>query len=189
MLTTTTGQRQQRPHDYFPEPSIVQIRGNAEFGARDWFMAMDAHRFHVYVVVALDPNVWLRIDWDDNSTLTFKPLEPNAFAYNQRFHVGTRRFSHASIKRQLTGYMQEYKLFRFNCRTVSFAVLCAAGFNPDLVFRLFEQQDVLCGLVEDECPTWSSFVAYLKWQIAHDRAAIEDRHYTGTVDAGACVLF
>lgn len=173
-------------HNYFPESSVVQIRGDAEFGARDWYMAMDAHKFHVYVVVALDPNIWIRIDWDDNSTLTFKPLEPRAYAYEPRVHIGTRRFSRAAIEKRMTGYLHQYQLVRFNCRTVSFAVLCVAGFDPDLVFTHFERHEVLCGLVSEECVTWDTLMAYLRWQIAKDREKAVNGHVT---TGSGCALF
>jgi hypothetical protein len=118
-----------------------------------WYMVLDKYRFHVYVVAAMEKrDLYVRIDWHSNSTLCFEPYQNNT-EEKHIFIDTTRHFCRECILKQMKTLMKsDYKLFRFNCRTVSYMILTqVAQFDAKKVYACFSNEDMLCGLDESEC--------------------------------------
>jgi hypothetical protein len=118
----------------------------------DWYLVVDKYQFHVYVVAAMkDCQLYVRIDWHNNSTLCFEPYIESS--EEKHLHIGrTRKFCRQCILDIVKDEMQSYKLFKFNCRTLSYMVLTKAmQFDAEAVYEQFNSQDLLCGLDMAEC--------------------------------------
>ena len=152
------------------QPFIAsQVKGLEDtklYKQREWYLAFDSSHFHVYVIVVLidEPRLIIRIDWNDESTLTFKRLMPQDEKRESRVLIGVADFCKRWVELAIIDYMESYKLFRFNCRTVSFIVLHTRGFDADQIYDQYVRNNVLCGLVEGECFKLESLRQYLRWQ-------------------------
>ena len=130
----------------------------------EWYLVLDQHKFHVYVAVAIqERDLYVRIDWHDNSTLCFEPYQNNNL--ETHVHIGTTSlFCRNCILDIMKEEMQTYKLFRFNCRTVSYLVLTKAmSFNAKKVFHRFNSMDILCGLDQSECLSLEEIHHYIAY--------------------------
>lgn len=115
-------------------------------------MVIDKYQFHVYVVAAMkECQLYVRIDWHNNSTLCFEPYQENS--EEKHIHIGTtRRFCRQCILDMIKKEMHAYKLLQFNCRTLSYMLLTKTqGFDADFVYEQFNSRDLLCGLDMTEC--------------------------------------
>lgn len=126
-----------------------------------WLLVMDEYRFHVFVVAAIRQDLYIRIDWNDNSTLTFIKYVP--ISTETRTLVGFKNFCKLCIDEEMEGYLKQYDLFRFNCRTVSFLVLLVVGFEKDYIYSLFKTAGVLCGLNEKQCLSDTEINRFIEW--------------------------
>ena len=157
-----------------------------EYAAVEWFLAADAHRFHVYAVARLpaegrEPEgakdgLWVRVDWNDSSTLTFAPLSAHAYAHDARWPLGRARFAKAELEEAMAPWLRHYSLLSFNCRTVAFILLERAGFDADALFALYERESLLCGLVTDTCFSATEIMRFRAWlharRDAHEEARV-----------------
>jgi hypothetical protein len=178
--------QQQPPHAFFIASRVKELDDDAVYSAREWYLAFDSSHFHVYVIVALQPpQVMIRIDWNDESTLTFKRMLPGQEKYESRVLLGTTDFSKRRVEHALAPYMRDYGLFRFNCRTVSFIVLYTAGFDADDIYAQYARNNVLCGVAEGECFNMDSLRQYLHWRQEKQLRSIAESSATG---GGECIL-
>lgn len=138
----------------FPASPITQLNQHtcSEAWRCDWYLVVDKYEFHVYVAaVCRGPSVQVRVDWHQDSTLTFRPFQFDRL--EQNMPIGeSDHFCRLCITEQLAQGMEEYKLFHFNCRTLSYLILChVMGFEHELVYGKFQQLHILCGLQPDQC--------------------------------------
>jgi len=161
-----------KAHQPFIASQVKELEDTKLYKQREWYLAFDSSHFHVYVVVVVviddEPprrhRLAIRIDWNDESTLTFKRLTPSDEKRESRVLIGVADFCKRTVELGLVDYMESYKLFRFNCRTVSFLVLYTSGFDADHIYEQYARNNVLCGLVEGECMKLESLRQYLRWQ-------------------------
>jgi hypothetical protein len=156
----------------FPTSSIASLnRHTCESpGKVLWYMVVDRYKFHVYVVAAVEKrNLYVRIDWNDNSTLRFDPYVNNN--QEQHVYIGSREsFCRECIIEKMKSRMGVYKLFRFNCRTMSYIILTdVTGFDRDSVFQHFNSLDILCGLDIAECVSLEEIHHYTEWANGNSR--------------------
>jgi len=139
----------------------------------EWYLVIDSYSFHVYVAVIIpNKNLQIRIDWQDNSQLTFEKYK---FNKNEKsFFIFKQDFCKLCLENEIKNKLTTYKLFTFNCRSVSFIILCLAGYDPKKLFVIFETNNVLCGIQTDQCITFEELIHYLDW----DRG-----------NHGECILF
>jgi len=140
----------------FPASSIAPLNRHRHHqqervGPVAWYLVLDPHRFHVFVAARLSPTVAVRIDWHDNSTFCFEPYVDRPG--ETRLWVGeSAQFCKLCIDAQMAEVLERYKLFRFNCRTVSYLVLTqVVGFDREAVYAKFRDSQVLCGLEFAQC--------------------------------------
>jgi len=75
------------------------------------------------------------------------------------------------IKEELRGFLREYALFDFNCRTVSYLIMTRVlGFDPDLVYAQFQKCRTVCGLNRDECFSIEELHHYVAWRHMRDES-------------------
>jgi hypothetical protein len=126
----------------------------------EWLMIFDAHKFHVYIVVLLESGA-TRIDWQDDSRLTFEPYVPQPA---QETHaMGIASFCAACLEEEIKPYLSEYKLFKFNCRTVSVLILLRMGFDSEAIYKPLAQASMMCGLNESECMSADEIRHFIDW--------------------------
>ena len=132
-----------------------------------WYLVVDKYQFHVYVA-AVEQNVQnglkVRMDWHQDSTLTFRP-----FAFDvmeQNLLIGTSDwFCRQCTIDRLWSVMGEYKLFAFNCRTLSYLILWyVMHFPHDQVYACFEKFHLMCGLDETQCLSFIEIHRYLAYK-------------------------
>jgi len=142
--------------------SIVTINNHTDFDNCRWYLAMDKYRFHVYIIVVTQNQLYIRIDWNKNSTLTFEKYisTPDEDYYV----VGHTGFCKLCIEELVVTQLKGYALFKFNCRTVSFLVLKVMGFNTKHLYTVFQNAYTLCGLKEDECLSIKEIGHFLDWE-------------------------
>ena len=131
-----------------PSP-IKAINRHTIFKDSKWLLVMDKNRFHVYVAVVINKDLQIRIDWNGDSTLTFKKYTFNPD--EESYPIGDNGFCKLCIEKIMVNKLHEYHLFTFNCRTVSFLILTLVGFDGTYIYNLYEHANVLCGLEESEC--------------------------------------
>lgn len=134
----------------FPASSLKELNGATHDVAWsqqpcEWFVGIDPARFHAFVVVKL-PIATIRVDWRQTSRLEVEPYK--ATEGDELVPLGKRPgFCRDCLVHMLKGYMRQYSLFMFNCRTVTYLVCTeAAGFAPGDVFNVFDARDMRCGL-------------------------------------------
>ncbi len=154
----------------FPRAEVTGLdehqcnRGHEDGGGVQWFLVVDKYEFHVYVA-AVCRQFQVRIDWHQDSTLTYRPFHFDQL--EQNIAVGRGHwFCKPCIETQLRHGMQEYRLFHFNCRTLSYLILTrVAQFDPDEVYAKFDKLRLLCGLQPVQCLSLDEihrYVAYKK---------------------------
>jgi hypothetical protein len=131
-----------------------------------WLLCIDRYSFHVYITVLDntddDEMRGVRIDWCRDSSLEFSKFK---FHRRERYiFVGEAVFDQNSISRCIKHDLKRYDISDFNCRTVSALVLCHAGFDKKKISRMFEKNDILCGLKDGECFRKEEFKRYLAWE-------------------------
>ncbi len=127
-----------------------------------WYLVLDKSKFHVYVAVITDTES-VRIDWHKNSTLEFSPfLEKEG---EQREMVGKAWYCQECMITKILDFLETYKLFEFNCRTVSYLILTTVlGFPPDHVYPFFQRQHILCGLEFSQCFSLEEIHHYIMYR-------------------------
>lgn len=160
----------------FPESSIVELNKHTHQGdwhkaKVKWFLMADESHFHTYLKVEIPKlKQEIRIDWHDNSTLCFEPYknDQNGKVSEKIFIGETDWFCRECIIGCLENDMQTYKLFLFNCRTVSFVILTKIClFNSTKVEEIFNQKEMMCGIDSRECISESEIQHYLEYTKRH----------------------
>lgn len=146
----------------------------------DWYLVWDRSHFHVYVmadihrerVTAADatedddrkPRRRWRIDWQDKSMLEFKHYDDKP--YETLHKVGTTgAYCRRCIREVMSGLLHEYRLWGFNCRTVSYMIVVTVlGFDGAAVYRKFAQEKTLCGLDRSACFSLDELQHYIAWR-------------------------
>lgn len=148
----------------FPSSSLTQINRHIEESKNTkWMLCMDRHRFHVYVVAVTNKQLGVRIDWNKESTLTFEKYE--AKPGEEAYFIGHNDFfCKLCLEEKMASRLEQYQLFKFNCRTVSFMILVLVGFDAHHIYDRFEQTDVLCGLDQSECLKAKEMSHFFKWE-------------------------
>lgn len=158
----------------FPASEVEALRGHtcARAARVDWYLVVDKYEFHVYVGLLVrftEPpaeTVQARIDWHQDSTLTFRPFVFDAL--EQAVPVGSGVwFCRACTQQKLEASMlrHQYRLFRYNCRTLSYLVLVqVARFEPTAVYAQFERLRLMCGLEPRECLALVEVHRYFAWR-------------------------
>jgi hypothetical protein len=136
---------------------------------------LDQAKFHVYVAVRLGPKYAVRIDWSDDSVMTFSKFE--VIEGQTRIRVGWGDFCKARIEQAMQRRLKRgYSLFNFNCRTVSYLLLVKmGGFDSEEVYALFEKHNTLCGLDPEQCINPAEIRHFIEWeqrQIQENRCVI-----------------
>jgi len=146
-------------------------------GTVQWYMVVDKYLFHVYIGVVIQrpsgkPPLQVRLDWDNANKLTFKPFVFDDLEQNiEVSHSDT--FCKLCIESELVSEMQAYKLFRFNCRTVSYIILTKVmGFSPDLVYDNLNRLNTLCGIDSRACLSLDELQHYIEWSRGKGRCLI-----------------
>lgn len=141
-----------------------RCHGDDEAQAIEWYLVVDKYEFHVYVA-AVSAQLHVRLDWHQDSTLTYRPFAFDPLEQNIAVARG-HFFCKPCINAALQAGMQEYRLFHFNCRTLSYLILShVAGFDPDTVYAKFQKLNILCGLEPLQCLSLTEihrYVAYKK---------------------------
>ena len=115
----------------------------------DWYLVLDRSKFHVYVAF-MGREEQFRIDWHTDSTL--EGLVFVEKSGEERIFIGKGEFDQPSFEREILKLLEMYKLFQFNCRTVSYLILTKiVGYTPDYVYKFFKDHRILCGLEFGEC--------------------------------------
>ena len=152
----------------FPDSSIAALNADCHEGAwRDvavrWSLVADQDRFHVFLVAQIQApvNLEVRIDWRAVSRLEFEPHVRDT--REEMVPVGeTRGFCRLCAIAHLRRFMQDYNLFVFNCRTVSYLLLTElCRFDPARTYDLFDEHELLCGLQMDECLSVTEIEHYI----------------------------
>jgi len=132
--------------------------------ATQWYLVVDKYEFHVYVA-AVCKEFQVRIDWHQDSTLTYRPFHFDQLEQNIPVD-SSRLFCKPCTESKLRNSMQEYRLTHFNCRTLSYLILTQVqAFDPDQVYNKFQQLHILCGLEPLQCFSLDEihrYVAYKK---------------------------
>jgi hypothetical protein len=115
----------------------------------EWYLVLDKSKFHVYVaMIGVEESI--RIDWHKNSTLEFSPFLVKEGEHKEL--IGRAWYCQECIEEKVLEFLETYKLFQFNCRTVSYLLLTVVlGFEPNHVYPFFQKQDVMCGLELAQC--------------------------------------
>ena len=158
--TTTTLDADPR---YFEPSAISAINKHTEhiYEGVLWKLAIDHARFHVYAVAIISPDLWVRVDWNETHKLTFKPyvVKEREIVIDVGFSDG---FCKLCLEKEI--YLEDYKLFEFNCRTVTFIVLTLMGFDSPKLYAMFTKNNVLCGLDESKCLSVDEITHFIQWQ-------------------------
>lgn len=132
---------------------------------------VDKYEFHVYVsaVCRAPGGLRVRCDWHQNTTLTFKPFVFDKL--EQNLLIGQSQwFCRCCITEQISDIMEEanrkeYKLFEFNCRTMSYLILWRImSFDHALVYGKFDQLHILCGLNPIHCLSLDEIRRYFDYR-------------------------
>ena len=77
-----------------------------------------------------------------------------------------RRREKRCIQKKIRGYLREYHLFDFNCRTVSYLILVEVlGFDANWVYEQFQKNSTLCGLGDrTACMSIDEIYHYIAWR-------------------------
>lgn len=134
-----------------------------------WFLVHDASLFHVYVAAIVNRTLAIRIDWRAESRLEFEQMRPTEG--DRSYPMGQSSwFCKPCIEEALSSQMEEYRLFRFNCRTLSYLILTQVGrLEPGAVYQRFQSLGTLCGLDPRECLSLEEIRHY----IAHQKQTAE----------------
>ena len=127
-----------------------------------WLLVIDKNDFHVFVVTQTETLGYTRIDWNLDSTLTFTKYNFNPL--DKSYIIGHGKYNENRISYETSEYLRNYNLFHFNCRTVSFLVLVLAGFNADLLYKLFSDANILCGLDEGQCLSMKEVRSFMLYE-------------------------
>jgi hypothetical protein len=154
----------------FPASPLPQLNAHTcrEKWRCDWYLVVDKYEFHVYVgaVCHLPDKSQLRVrcDWHTDSTLTFRPFEFDSL--EQNLPLGQSDwFCRLCCVEKLGEGMQQYKLFKFNCRTLSYLILWRVmGFAHDHVYKQFESLHIMCGLEPDQCLSLDEIHRYFAYR-------------------------
>lgn len=146
----------------------IKIDDNEIFHNVRWYLMFDQYLFHVYVAVRLGPKFAVRIDWSDDSILTFSKFK--VIEGQRRIRVGRNDFCKGKIKRAIKKRLERgYSLFNFNCRTVSYLLLVKmGGFNKEDVYSLFVENNTLCGLEPEQCINPQEIRHFIEWEQNQD---------------------
>lgn len=150
----------------FPASEIKSIEGHLcnKESAVQWYLVVDKYEFHVYVA-AVCSEFQVRIDWHQDSTLTYRPFHFDPLEQNIPV-ASSRWFCKPCTASKLRHSMHEYQLFSFNCRTLSYLILSEVqGFDPNMVYGKFKQLHIMCGLEPLQCFSLDEihrYVAYKK---------------------------
>ena len=129
-----------------------------------WHLVWDAHRFHVYVMVAREEER-VRLDWRQHSSLDVNPYAE--VAGELVLAVGSAPYCIDCVFEKAAKLLKHYQLFVFNCRTVSYLLLTdVMGFDERAVYKMFAAQDTLCGLDMSQCFTMAEIDHFRKWKAA-----------------------
>lgn len=127
-----------------------------------WHLVWDAHRFHVYVMVQREEER-LRIDWRQYSALDVGPY--TEVEGELVIAVGRKPFCIDCLFEKMNKLLKHYQIFVFNCRTVSYLVLTEVmGFDERAVYKLFADQETLCGLDMSQCFTMAEIDHFRRWK-------------------------
>lgn len=142
----------------------IEIDKDEIFHNVRWYLMLDQYQFHVFVAVRLGKKRAVRIDWSDDSVLTFSKFE--VIEGQTRIRVGWSDFCKGTIEREMRKRLKRgYSLFNFNCRTVSYLLLVKiGGFESEHVYTLFEDNNTLCGLDPEHCIDPSEIRRFIRWE-------------------------
>lgn len=114
-----------------------------------WYLVLDKSKFHVYVAT-INSEEAIRIDWHKDSTLEFSLFTEKEG--EEKFYIGKSYYCQECVEEHLIVLLERYKLFQFNCRTVSYLILTLVeGFSADHVYPFFQKEHTLCGLEIAQC--------------------------------------
>lgn len=153
------------PYVFVPSSlRVLNKHTNERYRRIKWYLLLDGSHFHVYVVAQLSEKLLIRIDWNTNTTLTFEPYE--AKSTDEAKLIGTTEagFCKLCIEKKIHKYLEEYNLFRFNCRTVSFLILALVGFSAKWLYDYYVHKHILCGLDPSECFTIPELYHFLRYE-------------------------
>jgi hypothetical protein len=126
-----------------------------------WLLSLDEARFHVYITILTSKYKGIRIDWRDDSVLTFE--ETTLDEDNEYIVVGRADYCKACIEKSIKPLLKQYRLGDFNCRTVSWLLLLMAGFEETYVHHLFESHKIMCGVNAKESINMDEMRHFIDW--------------------------
>jgi hypothetical protein len=132
----------------------------------DWYLVLDKSKFHVYVAFVGDGEQF-RIDWHTNSTLEVSPFVEKEG--ETCISVGKGEWDQPSFEVAILELLERYKLFQFNCRTVSYLILTKiVGYKPDYIYQYFKENHILCGLEFGQCFSLDEIHHYILYRENED---------------------